>query len=215
MAQRGRPIKLNDQVIVEEWSNELQANVEVSKRLGDVFVDLLKIGHDPEDVCDALDVDRSSYYNWRRLGMDAANKVASNEDYELTDNEHAYLDFLNASTRARGHLRRRLEKRIADLVETMEPREATDVLARLAKIKWAKASSMKLEVEGQVSIVEQHGPAVAQLLRLVIQGFIDAAPGPKARAAIEEHAPRIVQEAMRAVVSAPDPKAIEASRTLQ
>lgn len=211
----GRPIKLNEQVIVEEWSNELDANVEVAKRLGDVFVDLLKIGHDPDDVCDALDVDITSYYNWRRLGMDAANKLAANEDYELTDNEVDYLDFLNASTRARGHLRRRLEKRVHDLVDTMEPREATDVLARLAKIKWAKASSMKLEVEGQVSIVEQHGPAVAQLLRLVIQGFMDCAPGPKAKAAIEEAAPRVVQEAMRAVVTPPDSKAIEARSTMK
>ena len=209
----GRPTKLRDLVTVTEFSKELDADVEVTKPLGDVFIDLLKIGHDPEDVCDALGVSITSYYNWKRAGHDAAAKTGRGED--LTADETLYLEFLVDAQRARGELRRRLEKRIHDLVPTMEPREATDVLARLAKIKWAKASSMKLEVEGQVSIVEQHGPAVAQLLRLVIQGFLDTAPGPKARAAIEEHAPGIVQEAMRAVVAAPDPKAIEASRTLQ
>lgn len=209
----GRPTKLRDSVTVTEFSKELDADVEVTKPLGEVFVDLLRIGHDPEDVCDALGVSVTTFYNWKRAGHDAAAKFGAGID--LTDDESLYLEFLVDAQRARGDLRRRLERRISDLVPTMEPREATDVLARLAKIKWAKASSMKLEVEGQVSIVEQHGPAVAQLLRLVIQGFMDCAPGPKARAAIEEAAPRVVQEAMRAVVSAPDAKVIEARSTMK
>ncbi len=194
--------RITQEVPVEEpmEGDESGKTVTVLRPLGEVFCRQLAIGHDPELVCDQLGVAPSTYYLWMHHGRNAANKIAVGE--ELTGNEAIYLGFLEEAQRARGNLKRRLEARLAELVPTMESREVTDALARLDKVKWSKASSMKLDISGEINVVEQHGNAVAKLVKMLIDGLlahdsIDAA---------REAAPEVVRRALAEVV-APSPSA--------
>lgn len=198
----GRSPKLLDMV---EWDERVKGSetgetMKVTDTLANAFVKLLEIGHDPKDVADALDVDVSSYYNWRRLGQDIHMRLAENPDLDLTEAEDAYFDFLHASNRARGAFKRALEARLVELLPTMEAREVTDVLARVDKLKWSKASSMRIDLAHHVNIMDTHGPAVGKLLNLVVNGLLGQDTIEDAR----RFAPEIVSRALAEVV-APDP----------
>jgi hypothetical protein len=190
--------KITELVEITERMEATGEEVKVVKPIGEAVCDLLKIGHSPEQVMEAVGLSRGSYYAWRQRGMDAAAKLG--EGYEVPDEELDYLDFLHKSQHARGELQRRLEARLADLVPTMEPREVTDVLARLDKVKWSKASSMKLDVSGELNVVEHHGVAVARLLRDVIDGLLEHVPASKREKVRREVAPALVQAALARVV---------------
>jgi len=196
-AKRGRPRKLHEQIVVTE-KTEAGDDIEVVRPLGEVLVSMIDTGVKPELACEYVNVDKTSYYDWQRRGRDAAALLAQGVD--VPADEQDFLDFLHALQRARGGMQRRLEQRLADLIPTMEPREVTDVLARLDKVKWAKASSMKLDVSGEINVVEHHGDAVAILIRLIVDGLLAKRTITEARASAQE----IVQAALAAVVNRDD-----------
>lgn len=143
-------------------------------------------GRRPATARMLVGINRSTVARWLARGEDAA--LLEMHGTPLTPDEQKYRDFLRRYQRACVDMQAKLEKRLADLVPNMEPRDALEVLARMDREVWGRHDTLTVKDGGSdQDVLARWAETIGHVMKRVLEAaHLDDEQAERAQQALVE-----------------------------